>query len=951
MRGTIALVVAMLAFTHLAGAETTCTRLDRPPEYPITSLLPELDIVYVHRLAAEDTASPPRWLLFPSLIDDTQPILLAEPDGHGGIETRTGAMTTRRAYKDRPWSVYEADFDGDGIADLLVNWYYTYPDPSPELFRGRGDGTFTPGQAITIPLWPGSQSFVRARLAADVDGDGRAEIVSLIERDWVNRFLVTHEWDASGTWRFEIVVFTFLDGPMDHADVDDDGIDDVILQHENYLAVHFGDRVTPLGSARSTSIGEYWADAQVLDGRRGPGPVRLLLAPLAWGPLVPSYGRVATIGSRGVLYDPGTATAFAPQGQIPDRYPTAADFDRDGTGEVRYRVRAPGSSSSSPAVGYALLEADDMGGLEVVATHYATFNVIEIFDADGDGDDEHLVWDGSAVVIREPGVDVYARSPVPSLKGSRHVVGDFDADGRDDLLVLSPTAELSLLRAVGDGHFAAQPVEAPRFFIRELEARDFDHDGSLDLVAWGTDSTSRNHVAWAWGRGSGAFSAWTEVPGVPEFGSIAVSVGDLDGDRRTDLVVDIGGSSREVRPHLQTGDGFVAAPPLRIPGGALIVGDVDGDTRDDLVVVGNRQNPRWYRSQGGGDFAPAVTSPETVAGYFTGGLVADLDRDGRADLLLSGASIYDGGSVLTMKGDGRGGFRRLWQGPDDRFRSEQFADLDGDGLVDLITADDSATHGFAYLADGAGGFVRDARGWHGVPGQSIAPGRFSGPLPDLARYDAWGQERVLQVARQRVPLLESDLAPPRVEVALRPDIDVERNGASTFTGIWRVAAVAKDECSAAWPTSLVLALPDLSMAPRPLFERDALERIEIYEEVNGGTPRVTLFGPDEARLRARYEAARARGGFVLEQNTFLRLVSEEHTGPPSGAWGGIPRAYEFAFDAHGVVSSAKAQGPGRDLAFDVTARDATGKTSAARDAFRAARARYCVTHANQQLCR
>jgi FG-GAP-like repeat len=60
------------------------------------------------------------------------------------------------------------DFNGDGIPDIVGSF------ESVELFLGKGDGTFAPGQAVRSPAPSG---IGHALLAADVDRDGNTDLV------------------------------------------------------------------------------------------------------------------------------------------------------------------------------------------------------------------------------------------------------------------------------------------------------------------------------------------------------------------------------------------------------------------------------------------------------------------------------------------------------------------------------------------------------------------------------------------------------------------------------------------------------------------------------------------------------------------------------------------------------------------------------------------------------
>ena len=89
-------------------------------------------------------------------------------DGGGGFEEEVPFGPPDAAIR----SARAADLDGDGILDLAAIDQRT----GPALFRGRGDGSFAPGE----PLDPGdvaSGARPYAIAVADVDRNGRTDVV------------------------------------------------------------------------------------------------------------------------------------------------------------------------------------------------------------------------------------------------------------------------------------------------------------------------------------------------------------------------------------------------------------------------------------------------------------------------------------------------------------------------------------------------------------------------------------------------------------------------------------------------------------------------------------------------------------------------------------------------------------------------------------------------------
>jgi hypothetical protein len=98
--------------------------------------------------------------------------------------------------------------------------------------------------------------------------------------------------------------------------------------------------------------------------------------------------------------------------------------------------------------------------------------------------------------------------------------------------------------------------------------------------------------------------------------------------------------------------------------------------------------------RGDGTFTPeqdvAVTSPTTVA-------IGDLDRDGKRDVIGASSSIY------VRLGNGDGTFRAM---PDVAFAATEvfLADLDGDGVLDIVARSEPAFQVAAMHGNGDGTF-------------------------------------------------------------------------------------------------------------------------------------------------------------------------------------------------------------------------------------------------------
>ena len=285
-------------------------------------------------------------------------------------------------------------------------------------------------------------------------------------------------------------------------------------------------------------------------------------------------------------------------------------------------------------------------------------------------------------------------------------VGDFNGDGLPDVALntagpAGPAVEVLLGK--GDGSFQPNHLILPVGQIPlSVAAGDFDHNGALDLVTANSNGT----VSVLLGNGDGSFRPRIDlaVGGAPR----AVAVGDFNGDGLLDVAT-AQQLSNTVSVLLGHGDGTFARPLVFAASGqdftftpsSIAVGDVNGDGRSDLVInlIGGEDSVvsqlGVLLGNGNGTFqAPILNSPQ--GGEDGDVVLGDFNNDGRLDAAVGGeAALPDGLSVFNGNGDGTFGVpfqspQRFSTGGNDPF-GVAAADLNGDGLVDLVAANTSSS--------------------------------------------------------------------------------------------------------------------------------------------------------------------------------------------------------------------------------------------------------------------
>ena len=316
-------------------------------------------------------------------------------------------------------------------------------------------------------------------------------------------------------------------------------------------------------------------------------------------------------------------------------------------------------------------------------------------------------------------------------------VADVNGDGKPDLLVANYyDASVGVLLGNGDGTFQ----KATRFPLngqpRCVRAADVNGDGKLDLVVVPNFTAT---VGLLLGNGDGTFQP------VVTFGSgglwpMSVAVADVNGDGRPDFVVanscsDAQCTDSVVGVLLGNGDGtfqpvVTYGVGQRFTAQSVAVADVNGDGKPDLLVTNSCEVLQCANGSvgvllgnGDGTFQPAVTYGADQGFSAQSVVVADMNGDGRPDLVL--ASDYannrgGNGSVGVLLGNGDGTFQPavVYGAGGETATSVAVADVNADGKPDVIVANLCA--GLGFCNNGSVGVLINTAVFDRTPPTTIA---------------------------------------------------------------------------------------------------------------------------------------------------------------------------------------------------------------------------------------
>lgn len=663
-----------------------------------------------------------------------------------------------------PYGMALADFNGDGMQDIVVSNYGVDPTDL-SLLMGRGDGTFS--DEVRVPTTQHADNV----LAADVDQDGLADLILTYPSTGA---AVVMPGIGDGTFGEESLISDRV-FRLHLADFNDDQVPDLL--NEALSNPPSFEALIGLGDgtfAASPAVTAGMPRDPLAADLNGDGRDDVLTARTLPTELSPEILIFLGAGD-GSFVPAGSLTAPDPVWAL-----MSADVDGDGWDDLGVQTLHPHPSGTNLDLLLYFSNGDGSFMPGPVEEEAYTIDIIAS-DRNGDGLQDYVrIGESDVEPFLGQGGRTYTKLP-SFFSGSdvkRAVSGHFDGDGRLDLATLANFSEAVFVYAGSANGSFGPPVDTTvrDSYLGGLVTDDFDGDGVLDMAAAVLDE---DQIAIKLGHGDGTFGVESRFDaGV---GPVFLASADMNGDGRPDLVATTRNWHFEAPDPIPNGavvvligngDGSFLPPSSYggtfLPGNAMHVRDLDGDGVPDVLVAnwtdlqqGVQPDLSYFHGNADGTLGAMVHLPAGTGFHFPYGWTfplglasGDFDGDGLRDIVVAVSGLPDAGvpgTVRILRGLGGGTFDDPVSVAETVVSADvAVADLDGDGTDDIAVADAasyiSLNPGGLYtlLNDGSGGFAQSALLPAGIGPIDVQVTDLTGDgEPDLAAFNNAGYLAIL----------------------------------------------------------------------------------------------------------------------------------------------------------------------------------------------------------------
>ena len=391
-------------------------------------------------------------------------------------------------------------------------------------------------------------------------------------------------------------------------------------------------------------------------------------------------------------------------------------------GKIALVVTNPDGQSATGAFTFFPASVD-LGGVKYYAAGSAPGSVLVAdFNADKHLDIAVLSVGGKSVTILLNNGDGSYGAPdtIPlNTIPSDMVIADFTSDGFPDIATANINGTVKLLTNNQDGTFSVStPYQMFTEGLNAITAGDFDKDGKIDVVVATGFPTQK--MVFLHGGGNGSLNNPIAFGGPLAAATAVLVADDFDGDGALDFVAL---SSSNPRLDMFLGSGSAPVNFVHKAAGSpgaqycysLTHGDLGNSGKPDLIAIcdGDGSNNTYGvcvgLNDGNGNFVDnwgcqpsGLAQPLNPNLAGPTGRLADLDKDGKLDLVLTNPPQR---ALMTMHGLGGGSFSAAVSYGASVAAGTGLAigDLDGDGALDVTMPSGSTSEIGVALGNGKGG--------------------------------------------------------------------------------------------------------------------------------------------------------------------------------------------------------------------------------------------------------